>query len=271
MWRSYCGDLATDYMCPQDKNHLIQFFLAFTFASRQELGWDPTMKSLWNGAAGSPFQYDITVRDMDTKEEKAYRTEELISDVGADHIRGRGTRVWKVHQVLAGGALSADVRVLKDAWIDSDRLCEGKVMDNIVGSTSDPEVKTRLKTILLTKETHGDVYIGDAADHTIAGPSRDKYIKNNTTKFVLRHETPSSSADTNTRSTIVIDMPVGSCNDGPARKPKEVAEPIYYHSKLHYRIVFEEACVTLHSIKSMGDFLFILAKACGGESAHEAY
>lgn len=222
------------------------------------------MKSLWNGVSGSPFQYDITVRELDTTEEKVYRTEELISDVGADHIRGRGTRVWKVHQVLAEGALSTDVRVLKDAWIDSDRVREGKVMNDILSSTDDPSVKARLAAILLTKETHGDVYVGGIVDHTIDGPSRDKYIRNNTTKFFLRHESPNSSTDTNTRSTIVIDMPVGSCNDGPAPKPKEVAEPIYYHSKFHYRIVFEEACVTLHSIKSMRASVFVLMKACRG-------
>lgn len=248
----------------QDKNHLIQFFLAFTFASREELGWDPTMRSLWNGVVGSSFQYDITVRDMDTTEEKVYRTEKLISDVGADHIRGRGTRVWKVHQVLANGGLSKDVRVLKDVWIDSDRVREGKVINDILSSTEDTEIKAELAAILLTKETHGDVYVGGVVDHTIDGPSRDKYIRNNTTKFFLRHESPSSSTDTNTRSTIVIDMPVGSCNDGPAPKPKEVAEPIYYHSKFHYRIVFEEECATLHSIKSMRATVFVLTNACLG-------
>lgn len=222
------------------------------------------MKSLWNGTVGSPFQYDITVRDMDTEEEKVYRTGELISDVGADHIRGRGTRVWKVHQVSADGSLSTAVRVLKDAWIDSDRVREGKVMGEILSSTDDPKTKARLKAILLTKETHGDVYINGAVDHTIDGPSRDKYIKNNATKFFLRHETPSSSAETNTRSTIVIDMPVGSRRDPPAPKPAEVAEPVYYHSKFHYRIVFEEVCETLHSITSMRDFVFVLMKSCRG-------
>lgn len=249
----------------QDKDHLIQLFLAFTFASKEELGWDTTMKSLWNGVDDSPFQYDITVRDKDTEEEKVYRTEELISDVGADHIRGRGTRVWKVHQVLADGGLSTAARVLKDVWIDSDRSREGEVMDDILGSTDDPETKARLKAVLLTKETHGDVHINGVADHTIDGQSRDKYIKNNTTKFFLRHETPTSSAETNARSTIVIDMPVGSGRDGPAPKPAEIAEPVYYHSKFHYRIVFEEECETLHSIKSMRDFMFVLMKSCRGE------
>lgn len=223
------------------------------------------MKSLWNGAAESPFQYDITVRDKDTEEDRVYRTEELISDVGADHIRGRGTRVWKVHEVLADGGLSSNLRVLKDAWIDSDRMREGQIMDEILSSTDDPEKKAQLEAILLTKETHGDVYVDGVADHTIEGPSREKYIKNNEVNFSLKHVSPNASAETASRSTIVIDMPVGSRMEPPAPKPEEVADPVYYHSKYHYRIVFKEACSSLHNIVSLRDFVFMLMKTSIGE------
>lgn len=264
----------------QEPKRLVEFFLSFTFASKEELGWDPTMKCRWNGVVGSPFQYDITVRHMDTKQDVVYRTQELVSDVGANHIRGRGTRVWRVKKVSKNHRVGKTDFILKDAWVDSGRTREGKVLAKIRGSTKDPEVIAKLDEILLHMSMHGDVYIGDTMDQTVSGPYRDAIIRDNKVKFSLNHVSPNQTAtgssgeelkDNKKGKAVVIriDEPVGDYRDPPpVEKPEDAIEPLYYPSKVHYRIVFKEVCVPLHSINSLRSYVYLLYKATRGKLLH---
>ena len=94
---------------------------------------------------------------MDELRPRIFRTVELLSSVGAEHLRGRGTRVWKVHEVV-GERLSEETYVLKDTWIDSDRMREGHIMAEIRNSATKKE-KELIEDALLTMEVHGDVYV----------------------------------------------------------------------------------------------------------------
>lgn len=46
---------------PQDPEFIIRFFFAFMYASPTEMGWDPTMKMIWDGDNLVEPQYEITV------------------------------------------------------------------------------------------------------------------------------------------------------------------------------------------------------------------
>lgn len=253
----------------------MDFFLAFTFASKEDLAWDPMMKCWWDGIAGSPFQYDITAWHMDTGENVVYRTQQLLSDVGANHIRGRGTRVWRVKKVIEHGGVGETEFILKDSWVDSSRKREGKVLAEIHQSTKDPEVIAQLNEILLTMSMHGDVYIGDTVDQTVSGDYRDTIIRDNNVKFSLNHVSSSQTAtgssgeelnDNKKGKAVVIriDEPVG---DYPrhVEEPEEESKTLYYSSKVHYRIVFKEVCVPLHSITSLRYYVYMLFKASLGK------
>lgn len=235
------------------------------------------MKCRWNGVVGSPFQYDITVRDMDTGQNVVYRTEELLSDVGANHIRGRGTRVWKVKTVFRNHRVGKIDFILKDSWVDSNRKREGKVLAEIRGSTKDEVILAQLNKILLTMSMHGDVYIDDTVDHTVSGDYRNTIIRDNNVKFSLNHVSPNQTAtgssgeelnDNKAGKAVVIriDEPVGDFRDpAPVEEPQEAIEPLYYCSKVHYRIVFKEVCVPLHNITSLRQYVFMLLKASRGK------
>lgn len=237
------------------------------------------MKCRWNGVVGSPFQYDITVRDMDTGQNVVYRTEELLSDVGANHIRGRGTRVWKVKTVFRNHRVSKTEFILKDSWVDSGRKREGKVLAEIRGSTKDTEVMAQLDEILLTMLMHGDAYIDGAIDQTVSGDYRDTIIRDNNVKFSLNHVSPNQTATGSSGEelndykkgkavVIRIDEPVGDYRDPPpVEEPEDAIEPLYYSSKVHYRIVFKEVCKPLHSITSLRCYVFMLFKACRGKQS----
>lgn len=90
-------------------------FFAFTYASYDDLGWDDTMVLHWDG--DTP-QYDITVQpfpipttaDSPGKNPNRVRTKGLLSGVGAEHLRGRGARVWSINEFVDG-------KVGKEAFI----------------------------------------------------------------------------------------------------------------------------------------------------------
>ena len=83
---------------------------------------------------GLPSYYIFTIRTKDAEghfQEAQFKTVDLLSNVGAEALRGRGTRVWMVRRWV-DGAETGDAMVLKDCWIDSDRTREGDIMAQIV-------------------------------------------------------------------------------------------------------------------------------------------
>ena len=62
---------------------------------------------------------------------RKYRTKRMISNIGADTLRGRGTRVWEAVE-LDGNDEEVEVAttcVLKDSWVDVDRSRGGKILE----------------------------------------------------------------------------------------------------------------------------------------------
>ncbi|KAF9513935.1 hypothetical protein BS47DRAFT_1362032 [Hydnum rufescens UP504] len=96
---------------------LVELFAAFAFADRASLGFDPTMMR----APGDPSQFIIT-------KDRRFRTRKILSSFGAEPLRGRGTRVYEAIGVDEHGKEMGDPVVLKDIWIDHDRMREGTIL-----------------------------------------------------------------------------------------------------------------------------------------------
>lgn len=262
------------------------------YASTVEMGWDPTMKLLWEGDPHVEPQYEITVQSKEGKA-RVFRTIELVSAVGAESIRGRGTRVWKVREV-DDGELSKDYYVLKDAWVDSDRPSEGEVVAQIEEDAKkelDEREQKILMDCLLTTHIAGSVMLGpDKPDSTIDGRRRTRLIKGNARQFELKrppkppnppvsaveHEitpqdvevgataAPTKTKPTNSGKRAGSDKPLGDHRESGEKKTAEKS-PVY-NSKTHYRIVFKEVCEVLHEIKSLERIVWALVQACFGMS-----
>lgn len=261
------------------------------YASQTEMGWDPTMKMIWDGDNHVEPQYDITVQSKEG-DVKVFRTIGLISAVGAESIRGRGTRVWQVREV-DGDRLKDTVYVLKDAWIDSDRKSEGEVVAQIkkeAETALNPAEMYIVTDCLLTTHIAGPVMLDpDRKDSTIDGRRRTRLIKGNTRKFVLKQArkspTPSTQPaaiepaaigpaatqppppqDDSQAPTLKTKLPTPTCRAGSMMPPgahnestdeeERKEKPIIYSAKTHYRIVFEEVCEVLHEIKSLQTVLW---------------
>ena len=124
-----------------------------------------TLRRLGDGT----FQYDIVVRDDKDMTESIFRTRRLISDIGVDALRGRGTRVWEVVKIDSSGKDSGDAtNVLKDVWVDDDRKREGEILRLIRQAAREDgaECFNALNNYLLTIMTCGDVFLGENPDST---------------------------------------------------------------------------------------------------------
>lgn len=226
--------------------HLVRFFLSLSYADEHLLGWDPTMR-IFRAPVTNEIQYIITMRTPAANDPTRFRSEycitkEIISDFGPTCLRGRGTRVWKVVRCTKAGQLfgpNSEVKILKDCWVDNDSDREGDIVSCVLGDAKKLGKYDEMKAFLLTVKCHGDVHVDeDTMDET---PPRDPLdIPPKDQWFNLAYMT-----------------------DDPVYDFVEY-NPTLHHSKVHYRIVFEEACVGLHEISLLDHVLSVLKGACDG-------
>ena len=177
--------------------------------------------------------FDITVHD--TQGSKTFRTKRIISSRGAEPLRGRGTRVFEAVELDKDGTPNDLPVVLKDIWIDSDRMREGDILSLLheaAGAQDDD--KLLFENYFLTAICHGDVLDGnDIPDDTAKALMRGLVIPSDLkSQFTLQW-------------TSIF--------------------PKYAH-KTHYRIVFKEVCETINSLRSLPDVMAVLDETVSGAS-----
>ncbi|KAL0065217.1 hypothetical protein AAF712_007728 [Marasmius tenuissimus] len=146
----------------QTPKPLIQFILALSFASEEEMGYDPTVRRLeFEGA----WVYDYQVVDADGKE-AWFRTKQRLYDYRWTQILGQGLRVWEAYVLDASGFPIEDVVdgkrvrrtvVLKDYWLPLKAPLESDTQEKIIASAlsargleanQDEELRKYFMTIL---------------------------------------------------------------------------------------------------------------------------
>lgn len=109
--------------------------------------------------------YDIDICDESTGLVRTFRTVEsgVFHAAGDAEIISRGTRVWKVNEVI-DGTTGLSMYVLKDVWLDhrgTGWLLEGEAYDVISKFIDDHEDFKHCRRNFLSVETHGLVPNGD--------------------------------------------------------------------------------------------------------------
>ncbi|KAG8793263.1 hypothetical protein FRC12_003333 [Ceratobasidium sp. 428] len=98
-------------------------------ADSTQLGFDPDF-TLTVPPKTTSSQHDITVRSPN-KTRSVYHPVETLSEVGAESLMGRGTRVWKVQKLDDTGKPLDPLYALKDVWVRDDRPAEHEVIAEI--------------------------------------------------------------------------------------------------------------------------------------------
>lgn len=84
-------------------------------AEDYQLGFDDTIVRRPNLDTYGSTQYDIEVNGT------WYCTQRLVSSIGADTIRGRGTQVWEVKELDENKVEMPRFLILKDSWANEER------------------------------------------------------------------------------------------------------------------------------------------------------
>lgn len=200
-----------------------------------------TQSSTQDQAKDAVPQYDIAVRSFHNGRPTWYRTERLVSDIGADAPRGRGTRVWQVRRLGKDGKPVGDIRVLKDCWIDQDRKREGTILAEIRASAQTDAHKKAFEQYFLTVECHGDVYIDQDPDNTHSLLRRGQDIPEDLGVYRLQLPIPLSCVEQ-----YLLPVPL------PLFIPQTVDDEkvIEYDIMSHYRIVFKEFGISIDKLNS---------------------
>ncbi|KAI0084507.1 hypothetical protein BDY19DRAFT_524479 [Irpex rosettiformis] len=234
------------------------FFLALMFARAHELGYDPTMQPARDGKRWSN-QWDITVHyvpegdddhlsgpiDESKLRTVVLRTQKLESNIGAEAMRSRGTRVWQARILGPNGRLGDRTVAIKDYWVDHDRLREATIRQRILDDVKTEEQKNILRRHLLTPLYSGDVVIAGQRDNTHTLLRRGASVPKGTL-YPTVHEDVSLTA-----TTVPEDEPLAPQGTGIiASRTEKLLKLITLHDKSHHRIVFAEVAITIEDIRS---------------------
>ncbi|EKM48469.1 uncharacterized protein PHACADRAFT_77345, partial [Phanerochaete carnosa HHB-10118-sp] len=205
------------------------FFLRILYAERHALGFDETIVRLPPGEGESDVPYEIEVGG------KWYRTQRLISAIGAESIRGRGTRVWEVKELDGpGGVEIGPCMVLKDGWPDYDRDREEVIHEKILDAAEKSGQVETLKKHMLTVHAACDVLVEGNVDDTLAVICRGEAPPYGETLEVKK--------DLEAKKTVHEDHPLQGAMPRPS---DEIGKHFAYHRKVHHRIIFEEVGTTI--------------------------
>ncbi|KAI0086023.1 hypothetical protein BDY19DRAFT_1050220 [Irpex rosettiformis] len=264
----------------QDHATLAHFFLSQMYAKRHKLGYDPTIRPPSDVQLRVKNQWDIKIyyvvvdddegaragskrkrtRSQTCKQEITFRTTGLISSIGAEGVHGRGTRVWR-GQTLVNGQMQpdSDEMVMKEYWVDSDRMREAEIRRRILEDAVTEEDRELLKRHLLTPLYSGDVVVDERLDTTDrlrnhATISADDGFKMVPLMSDSRQPNPNYST---------IEVGESASQGSRAIPPWAVSVPrvVILDDKSHHRIIFKEKGVTIEHLTTVSQVLHAAVQA----------
>ncbi|KAJ3745103.1 hypothetical protein DFH05DRAFT_1459994 [Lentinula detonsa] len=250
----------------KDQRSLVTVFLSFAFSSAENMGWDPTI-TFSHLDSHNRRQYNIIAN------ERVYKTVTTLSDYSADNPLGRATRVWKVQDA------QGKTRVLKDLWLEHDRLEEHKIYENILkdvenSNSATPGDKEKARNAvadrLLTPLDHCRVKVsGIANDDTNLVILRGYDMNEARTVALL---SPSKSNPPKKQSIGFsfsedqdAEFITHASHDSGLQVPQRVVHNSLQETKIpndqryHYRIVFEEYATTIYDERNLANILKAIA------------
>ncbi|KAJ3734977.1 hypothetical protein DFJ43DRAFT_1151620 [Lentinula guzmanii] len=262
VWFACRGVVLTTKACDflKDRHRLVHLFISFAFSSRQDFGWDPTIICI-DPEFSPPDRrkrrvYEIEVRN-DTGEVKFYKTVRILADYAADSTVSRATRVWLVEDD------KGDQYVLKDVWLDMDRLPEHEIrtqlLDDVLKECG-PDDQATLKRHLLTPHICGKVFVDGVIDTTDGMMRKEVLQLSHASVFTLKLESIANplrqSCDPASASVVTHSH---SNRKSQTKPPMAILQQtLSFRHKYHYRIVFAEHGHTLFEEKSLLNVYIIL-------------
>ncbi|KAJ3851160.1 hypothetical protein EV368DRAFT_65983 [Lentinula lateritia] len=261
VWYACRGFVLTTKACDflKDYHRLVHLYIAFAFSSRVDFGWDPTISCIspefiWQDERKRRV-YKIQVRD-DEGHVQSFKTVRILADYAADSTISRATRVWLVEDE------QGTQYVLKDVWLDMDRLPEhiirAQMLTDVLEKCGADDHVT-LQNHLLTPCICGKVFVNGVVDTTDDMIHNQPPRLSSNSVFTLKLEQtknplrqscdPASSSAT--LSTAVKGHSHNRNSQGKLTTTWQAPQTPILRRKYHYRIVFFEYGHTLFAEKSL--------------------
>ncbi|KAL5479060.1 hypothetical protein ACEPAI_2348 [Sanghuangporus weigelae] len=230
----------------KDLDLLFHVFLSLAFASKEELGWDPTIRPSTRRDGSQAYRIDVG--------DEIYETLEVLSKSSADELVSHATRVWIAH-----GKDSDIPCVLKDVWIEEDQKPEHFIREMLLHDVEEKygaEARQEVASHLLTPVAHCLVRVNGEEDHT--------------GNVMMRGYTPTFKE----KYRVNVEN-LGKCNDDDMNPSTEIGveglwrgdlkDPLNWYNPMrrilhrkHYRVVFEEVAESLGAVQNMADAFTVL-------------
>ncbi|KAL5525405.1 hypothetical protein ACEPAF_9275 [Sanghuangporus sanghuang] len=220
--------VSEEFKFTTDARLVTHIFLSLAFASKEELGWDPTIRHVLRDHGEHVYHIDVCGQ--------TYETEQLLSDFSSDALVSHATRVWTVRHLGSGASC-----VLEDVWIDESQQPEHDVRETILHDVEEKfghEARQEMAMHLLTPVAHWLVTVDGKEDHT--------------TTVMMRGFTPSM------KQRFKIRVKKARCRrELRAPFPRCLHRRKVYQRK-HYRIVFKEVALDIYKVKKLTDVFSVL-------------
>ena len=232
-------------------------FLSLSFASKEDLGWDMSIKSTLD-AANHERLYDIEVGG------EHYHTSEsnMISGEKADDLVTSATRIWKAKRDTGG----ADV-IIKDFWLDDERETEDNIRRMILKDIKGSKKRKFFKKHTFNPISAGRVKCGGKDDHTkdtiLRGHSPDTY-RMHRTSIASRQSSRKSGRCESNRVTPGIVAEMKDDTQPLSRELEQNQRKEYYH-RYHYRIAYKEVAIPYYKIRNTDDMMTVIIDAVRSE------
>ena len=244
-------------MCFKRYNDLIWIFLSLSFASKEDLGWDMSIKSTLD-TINNERLYDIEVGG------EYYHTSEsnMIFDEKADDLVTSATRIWKAKRASDG----ADV-IIKDFWPSDERETEDKIRIMILEDIKDAEKRRFFEEHTLNSISAGRVKCNGRDDHT-----KDTILRGHFPYINKMHDTSIASSQSSRKSE---GCKSNSGTPGIVAETKDDSQPLsrelernqrtkYYH-RYHYRIAYKEVAAPYDELQKTNAMIKVIIDAVKSE------
>ncbi|TCD60211.1 hypothetical protein EIP91_010547 [Steccherinum ochraceum] len=254
---------------------LIHFLMAVSFASRAELGYDPTVKRV---AINNEIAYEYTVVGKQGKKHVFRTVEHALFSHQSHRILGRATRIWKVREVNAKGEFISPEHVLKDYWMSQNSKTEGNIQAEILEAARKARAEKGVSSDDISKHfmhiLHDTVVrIGGKQDSSLSYLPNFHMPPETCGTLVLqlnitRNPTKAQISKSHNGS-IAGNHPAMTPPSGNGDWPMLAGR--YYEHRKHCRLVFEEVGTPLYKLRNHRTIFKSLSFALDGlKVLHEA-
>ncbi|KAL5479068.1 hypothetical protein ACEPAI_2356 [Sanghuangporus weigelae] len=232
----------------RNPNLLIHIFLSLAFASKEELGWDPTIRPSIRGDGERVYHIDV---DGET-----YETDRILASSSAEELVGHATRVWVVRHLISGESY-----VLKDVWVEDGRDLEHIIYEDILRDVETKygvDARKEVASHLFTPAAHWLVHVGGMEDHTTMVMMRE-YLPSFKRKFRVEITGPDEISTSELDSCSSYDMEIQDSIRDDLREPLPWCNPVRkVIGRKHYRVVFKEIANAIHTLRNLAEVFTVL-------------